>query len=552
MLGTLAVGGVAALATAAGAAPPTVAAERRPATTVAQVSVRDHGARGDGSTDDTAAINRALAAARLARQKVWFPAGTYVVRPGTSGFCLPLTYGAILAGEAGATVKMADWAGNYAGLVGPVTPGTDLSGLTIEGLTFDMNGRRNPVIDPAAQLAPPHQRRGVVAWAGTGIRVQRCVFKDLQGTWYVEILGPQVSQVTVVNCEFRDAGTTFVDYDHTSLYLDCTHGTVQNNLFTTTKPFGARQGFELHGGPHVASGNRIHGYVFAIDCVGSQWHGPCAASVTSNVITGATCGFQLWSYTPSGPGISGVTIEGNIVELDHTKKAGTWACNGVGLHVGSTSAVEDLTIRGNVFTLANHGSATALDGYSSGVCLARDPAGITDRDIVIEGNTFDGVCAGGIAYRNNQGAVDGLHIRDNTFRNVGVLGTSSYPAALNSGVYLASTSARAIEVSENRLIDEQSTHTIHAWSYVATPVLAAVTVRDNQVVCSDNAAIKHASASAVTAGAIELTAIVNGWTAPTGRFTQGSSVTDEVSGITYEQHTEGGAAWSPGSTQTAE
>jgi hypothetical protein len=52
------------------------------------VSIRDFGATGDGSTDDTAAINRALAqiyktgefeTEPLARRKIYFPGGTYVI-----------------------------------------------------------------------------------------------------------------------------------------------------------------------------------------------------------------------------------------------------------------------------------------------------------------------------------------------------------------------------------------------------------------------------------------------------------------------------------------
>jgi hypothetical protein len=43
------------------------------------INVRDHGATGDGSTDDTAAIQAALTAAATAKRRVHVPPGTYVV-----------------------------------------------------------------------------------------------------------------------------------------------------------------------------------------------------------------------------------------------------------------------------------------------------------------------------------------------------------------------------------------------------------------------------------------------------------------------------------------
>ena len=50
------------------------------------VNVRDHGARGDGQTDDTAAIQAALDAAQGTGGRVWIPAGTYMIN-GTASAC---------------------------------------------------------------------------------------------------------------------------------------------------------------------------------------------------------------------------------------------------------------------------------------------------------------------------------------------------------------------------------------------------------------------------------------------------------------------------------
>lgn len=49
------------------------------------VNVRDHGARGDGATDDSAAVREALQSARSSGQPatIYFPQGTYAVKAGT-------------------------------------------------------------------------------------------------------------------------------------------------------------------------------------------------------------------------------------------------------------------------------------------------------------------------------------------------------------------------------------------------------------------------------------------------------------------------------------
>lgn len=49
------------------------------------LSVKDFGATGDGSTNDTAALNLALAAAYAAGKEVFIPAGTYIVDESSSG-----------------------------------------------------------------------------------------------------------------------------------------------------------------------------------------------------------------------------------------------------------------------------------------------------------------------------------------------------------------------------------------------------------------------------------------------------------------------------------
>ena len=69
---------------------------RRGAAPAGAVSVAAYGARGDGATNDTTAVTRALSAATAAHKTLYFPSGTYKVD------ALTLPSGAVLVG-AGAT-----------------------------------------------------------------------------------------------------------------------------------------------------------------------------------------------------------------------------------------------------------------------------------------------------------------------------------------------------------------------------------------------------------------------------------------------------------------
>lgn len=115
------------------------------------VSVRDYGALGDGATDDTAAINRALTdlfvnqTFQATRRALLFPAGTYIVQ--TSALKIP-TY-ATLVGEGTKSsvikrstttitnvVQTAD-SKNQIGVNIGTTAGTIPSFISISGMTFE-------------------------------------------------------------------------------------------------------------------------------------------------------------------------------------------------------------------------------------------------------------------------------------------------------------------------------------------------------------------------------------------------------------------------------
>jgi hypothetical protein len=109
-------------------------------------NVKAYGATGNGSTDDTTAINAAVTAAAGVGGGgvVYFPPGTYM----TTGISVPYSY-LTLAGSRGATLELIS--STVASLLSTPNDGTQRNGLRIFDLVFNGNGNNQsgttPMID---------------------------------------------------------------------------------------------------------------------------------------------------------------------------------------------------------------------------------------------------------------------------------------------------------------------------------------------------------------------------------------------------------------------
>lgn len=139
------------------------------ASAIVDVNVRDQGAKGDGTTDDTAAIQAAVDAAG-AGGTVYFPPGTYLCRRiiGTGKSNITLH------GVRGASILLYNPTG--AGAVDPIIgwnlatkPATNDRNITIRDITFSGTGALNP------NQALLHMS------AIDGLTVHNCEFLNMQG-----------------------------------------------------------------------------------------------------------------------------------------------------------------------------------------------------------------------------------------------------------------------------------------------------------------------------------------------------------------------------------
>jgi len=476
------------------------------------ISVKDYGAKGDGSTNDTASIQSAINAAVAGPKRLFFPPGTYII----SGSSDMLTATAGLEMFGPATIKVKNANGRWNSMFNTLT--NDASGLWIHNLTWDGNATNNQPVagDIVGGNYPSGQRRiAVRADYGSGITVERCTFNDHDCTW-VFISANSAKDVRVLDNQFTKIGN-LVDsslvHDHSTVYVDAIGFEIKGNLFTSTTAgattaalsYGAVSPIDTHGSAQKVHHNTVIGYIYGgqlsvsptVDNVGVEWH--------HNTVLQTGHGLHI---TPSTQGMRGVEIHNNVFEIDYlTWKSHPWQNGGCGIAMnsGSGGPIERLSIRDNLIKFVEGTytgqSMIGAGSVSNGIQWVRREAGFTavDKNIAIKGNTLVGSPDNGIYARFSN--IDGLDLTDNVIRDAA--STANADGAYSVGVYVdAYTSATRTRVDRNRIRDTQKSgvapygntaHTLTAgftlWSAAGT---GAETATDNSLEVADGVFVKFA------------------------------------------------------------
>ena len=99
------------------------------------VSIRDHGAAGDGSTDNTSFIVAAFSAiCTSGGGKIYIPCGTYIINPAVAS--IPICSDLVV--RHGDAEGQPD-AGNYRAIFAPSPPEAALNNVTFTGISVDQN-----------------------------------------------------------------------------------------------------------------------------------------------------------------------------------------------------------------------------------------------------------------------------------------------------------------------------------------------------------------------------------------------------------------------------
>jgi len=267
------------------------------------------------------------------------PSGTFTIRP-----ALRLTRGEKIVGHH-TTLKVAGSSGDYAAVLAGASPGTDLSGLSITGVTFDQNASANPIRNVAA-LSQGKPRFVILVTRGTGISVASNRFLDTNNMNTV-VTGSATASVTISGNEFRGRNTP--RHDHSSIYTSGTGTTISGNTFIGTAMYNSAA-IEVHGDQVSIIRNKVRGYFRAVNIVSSD------TRLSQNTITGAGNPVDLWST--AAPGLHDVVVSGNV--LNRNLKFWAGLLNRMGLPMPSAQSTKQvirdatstfpfqrITIRGN-------------------------------------------------------------------------------------------------------------------------------------------------------------------------------------------------------------
>ena len=431
-------------------------------------NVKDYGARGDGVTNDTNAIQAAVDALPSAGGTLYFPAGTYIVKASAAE-----TYSILKlrrentrvlgAGVGMSTIKVANNCPTFIWLMSGNEAGTDLTGLEICGLTFDHNIANNAITNNAEIMAWPEFTCGT--YSGTSINIHDIVISNASSVNNI-VLNCGGSNHRIKNIVGYNIGDdpNHVVHD-TSFIYEVTQGCTVENVSISAVTGGPAVicAIEMHGKGYTVQNCTITDFEIGMILAGiSPWDS--GGLVTENTITGCSTGIYLWSYIgpghTSGYGINGLTISHNDITITDAhfpfdSPVGIAFYQDLAHGTLDTLDVNDLHITNNTITApldTSSSSYTDFSGEGIGwVYLNEDKPMVTLSNSSIADNTIVNFPLCGIRFLCN---LENVSVTGNTLTNCGSILRPVVYQPDKTPMTIAADRISTLDISRNKFIDD--------------------------------------------------------------------------------------------------
>ena len=447
-------------------------------------NVQDYGASGDGSTNDTLRVRAALLTVPSVGGDIYFPAGTYIVKPtaanlGTLG--IGGTYRRIYGdGKGRSVIKVGDSALSYNNLLAgdhtSLNPSTDLTGLEVFDLTLDHNIANNAIAsDP---ITGSNRQRSIAVFAGTDVTVRNVEIINASCVNSIDVNGTTCKRARILNCTWRSFGAAGVVHDSSVIYLalenTSSQAIVQGCMFEgyQVNGNGNRTAIEVHSSQIVVANNNILNFAIGMFITGVQaTEDTKGLVVTGNTIRGACHGIKLVSAAlsahTSGYGIDGAIIANNVIHLEQTSTWSVFSAQLFGIVITGSSDldVRAVSISNNVIVSVLETTNINSDADSFAIGWYDASGTKVWEDSAISNNIVTNFPMIGIRLGVN---LKNVRVNGNSLINCSSTEDSAPPSVRPNILVSPSASLAGLNISNNYLADTQATPNVPRFIQCAT------------------------------------------------------------------------------------
>lgn len=425
----------------------------------ASINVQNYGAKGDGATDDTAAIQQALNAGVAQNLPVYVPAGTYIIagRQGAFGAILTYQSNTTFFGDGEKSViKVID---NQVGrgddymIFAPPAAGAT-NNVVFRNFKLDGNGTKN--LQPAN--VPILHAYGVYVDRGDNITIQDCFFKNLPGPSAI-VLGNNTSPAStsnakVINNRFHGSGAGISgnrNLDDTStIYVQADGGLIKGNRLWNDRPINPNSpntvvvtALEIHGSRTLVADNYIENYTAGanavstvINSIGNTWQNNIFRNLSN-------LGVNIWAKAPFTH--SDLTIRNNSIQM-----YGEFGSEIAGIYqdhraASTTTVVKNLAITDNAIYFDDTRSRPAVN---HGIRLTAVSGANVARNYI---KNFQGDGINFEPHHSLSVPVQDVDIADNTIEDVGRTALANRLWAIHINWNIADRTVSRINIRGNQI-----------------------------------------------------------------------------------------------------